>query len=234
MQAFVTKEELNPSNRAALSSEVYGLTSSLIARKSVSPIVVTGGNGAWGTEILIHDGATIQSGDATKKFAIDDISVVAAGTANRPTVLEFYSASLGAAKTAVAITDLTDLFTKVGHGLVDGDQVILSSIVTTTGLSTLTAYYVIGVAGDDFQLSLTVGGAAVAVGGGDGTCSVQKITKTLMAETISSEAATTSTASQKQVRSDAVACNKLLLCRGWASGGTNAVSFFMGIRTFAG
>ncbi len=74
----------------------------------------------------------------------------------------------------VILTDATDLFSKSGHGLVNNDIVVVSSIITTTGLSTTIAYYVINVSGDDFQVSLTPGGAAVVLSGGNGSCSIRK------------------------------------------------------------
>lgn len=76
--------------------------------------------------------------------------------------------------TGVVLTDATDLFTKAGHGLVNNDRVRLSSIVTTTGINAVTAYYVINVSGDDFQISTSQGGAAVVLTG-NGSCSIQKV-----------------------------------------------------------
>lgn len=78
--------------------------------------------------------------------------------------------------TNVTLTDATDLFTKIDHGLVNNDIIAVSSIVTTTGLSTTTGYYIINVSGNNFQVSLTSGGAPVVLGGGNGSCSVRKAT----------------------------------------------------------
>lgn len=78
--------------------------------------------------------------------------------------------------TGVVLTDLTDLFTKAGHGLVNGNIIAISSIVTTTGLNTAIGYYVINVSGDNFQVSLINGGSPVSLGGGDGSCSIRKAT----------------------------------------------------------
>lgn len=78
-------------------------------------------------------------------------------------------------KTGVTITAATDLFTKASHSLVNGDVVAVSSIVTTTGVNVTTPYYVISVAGDDFQLSLKSSGSAIALTS-DGTCSIQEWT----------------------------------------------------------
>lgn len=57
----------------------------------------------------------------------------------------------------------TDIFTKASHGLSNGDLVLLldESLAGGEGLFEEIPYYVVGVSGDDFQLSHTVGGAAV-------------------------------------------------------------------------
>ena len=84
--------------------------------------------------------------------------------------VHYYNSNLLTA--SVVITASTDLFTKIGHGLTNGDVVVLSSIVTTTGIDATTPYYVVGVAGNDFQVSLTSGGSAITLTD-DGTCSTQ-------------------------------------------------------------
>jgi hypothetical protein len=67
-----------------------------------------------------------------------------------------------------------DTVTKNAHGLVDGDQVVLSYIATTTGIDDKTLYYVVNATTNTFQLSLTMGGAVVDLGTGNGTCDYQK------------------------------------------------------------
>ena len=80
------------------------------------------------------------------------------------------------ALTGVATDVAADTFTKMNHGLTTNDEVRISSIVNTTGISTGTKYYVInGYTADVFQLSATMGGAAVNLGGTNGTCIVQKV-----------------------------------------------------------
>jgi len=75
----------------------------------------------------------------------------------------------------VALTDTGDLVELVGHGLVDDNVVIFSDIVTTTGLVEGTRYYVVNATDDDFQVSLALGGAAVALTT-NGTAKVQRTT----------------------------------------------------------
>lgn len=61
------------------------------------------------------------------------------------------------------ITAADNKFTLNGHGFSNGDTVYFSSITTTTGFSINTTYYIVGVSGDDFQISSTSGGNALAL-----------------------------------------------------------------------
>jgi surface protein len=75
--------------------------------------------------------------------------------------------------TAVAVTiqgNPTNTVTRVAHGIPDGTIVSFATIVTTTGISTYTPYYVVSATVDTFQLSLTLGGAAITLtNNGSGT-----------------------------------------------------------------
>jgi hypothetical protein len=66
-----------------------------------------------------------------------------------------------AATTITTVDNTTDKFTEVGHGLSNGDRIIIDGTVIPAGLSNTIMYYVVGVSGNDFQVSLTSGGAAV-------------------------------------------------------------------------
>ena len=217
------------------SLQIFGLTNNKMARKSVSPIVVTGGNSSWGTELVIHDGATIESGSATKKFDFNQLYVTAVGTANRVTILEFYKLAAGTALTGVTIDEtggtVEDMFTKNAHGLSNGDKVLLSTIVTTTGINTYTAYYVVNKQANYFQLSLTSGGSVVSVTG-DGSCTVIPVTSTLITETLVSKANTTSDVLDHTIMWPRQTCDSVISCRGYAAGGTNAISFFAGLHVY--
>ena len=211
--------------------QVYGLTANTMARKAVTPIIITGGNGAWGTELELHNGATIESGSATKYFDFHKIAITAVGTANRVTALEFYSTSRGtpiAATTQIA----ADTLTIAGTPPVNGTKVSLDTIVTSTNINTYTYYYVVGAAAHTFQLSLTVGGAAVDIQTNDGTCNFAVLTQTLITETIVSRAATSTDSLYVHMNCARTTCNKRVSCRGWAAGGTNAISFFIGLHTY--
>jgi hypothetical protein len=71
---------------------------------------------------------------------------------------------------AVTFTDAGDVVGLAGHPYQNGDSVMFATIVTTTGIAINTPYFVVGRAADTFQVSLTVGGAAIAlVTNGTGT-----------------------------------------------------------------
>ena len=63
--------------------------------------------------------------------------------------------------TSVTGVASTDLLTKAGHGLSNGDLVVLRSLSGGAGLVEEFPYFVIGVSGDDFQLSKIPAGSAV-------------------------------------------------------------------------
>lgn len=63
-----------------------------------------------------------------------------------------------------AVTPASDLFTVTDHGLVDDDQIELTTTGTLpAGLSTGTTYYVISATANTFQLSATQAGAAIDI-----------------------------------------------------------------------
>jgi surface protein len=62
---------------------------------------------------------------------------------------------------AVTFTDAGDLVNLTAHGLSNGDEVSFSTITTTTGIVINTIYFVVNAAADNFQVSSTLGGAAL-------------------------------------------------------------------------
>jgi hypothetical protein len=65
--------------------------------------------------------------------------------------------------TSCTFTDTGDLVTASAHGLSNGWTVVLQTIVTTTGASVNVRYYVVAATTNTFQLSATVGGAALTL-----------------------------------------------------------------------
>lgn len=219
-------------NHVHSSGQIYGLTSNTMARKSTSPIVVTGGNGAWGTELELHNGTTIESGSATKYFDLRELYVSAVGTANRITMLEFYYGTKGAG--VAATTEFgADTITKNDHGLANGTKIALDTIVGSSGINDYTTYYVVNTAPNTFQISLTSGGGAIDITVADGTCNYSVLSQTLLTEQIISKAAVNSDALVIPLNSPRATCNQRIWCRGWAAGGTNAISFHLGLHTYA-
>jgi hypothetical protein len=63
--------------------------------------------------------------------------------------------------TACVADNTANKFTAVGHGLVNTNRVTLDATVMPTGIVKTRVYFVVGVAGSDFQVALTSGGSAV-------------------------------------------------------------------------
>jgi hypothetical protein len=76
---------------------------------------------------------------------------------------------------AVSGANVTDIFTATAHGMANGQAVILTVTTGLTGATSGNTYYVINANANDFQLSTTVGGAALNFTA-DGTGFVGKIT----------------------------------------------------------
>ncbi len=63
------------------------------------------------------------------------------------------------AQQAITSADLgTETFTLASSGLANGDVIVFDSVGTVTGILINTQYYIIGVSGNNFQVSLTYGG----------------------------------------------------------------------------
>jgi len=78
--------------------------------------------------------------------------------------------------TGLALSASADTVTSNSHGLSNGDQVVLSSLATTTGVSNDTPYYVVASTTNTFKLAATKGGTAIDLATGDGTATVTKST----------------------------------------------------------
>ena len=95
----------------------------------------------------------------------DSIAMIERGTASNAGDADTGEGSA----VACSFTDTGDLVTVTANPFVDGDRVVFASVVTTTGVTADTVYFVINTAGNDFQIALTAGGAAVVLGTGDGS-----------------------------------------------------------------
>lgn len=74
------------------------------------------------------------------------------------------------------VANAGDVITSYGHGLANGQEVIVYDAFGTipAGLTDETIYFIVGATTDTFQLSLTSGGAAVTITA-DGEMTVQRI-----------------------------------------------------------
>lgn len=211
--------------------QIYGGTAGNMARAVTTPLSVTGGNGAFGTEVMIHDGSVIEGGSATKKFDMNTLYLATVGSTTNVTLLEFYALALGA-NVAATTQDAGDTITKAAHGLLDGSRVMLNTIVTSTGLSALIVYFVVGKTDDTFQVSLTTGGAAVTITT-NGTCNYKVATPTLLTEAMINKESANSELIPRAIQMPRQTCNTVLSIRGKATSATNAVGFFVGLHTYA-
>ena len=213
--------------------EVYGLsaTNGVLTRKSITPIITPCGAAAWGNEQYLG-GSFPESGTNTK-VDINKLYVTAVGTANRPSVVEFWYGQLGTQVTAVTLTNAGDLFTKAGHGVTNDMRIVLNTIAGgTANLNAYTVYYVVNMSGNDFQVSLTSGGAAVVITA-DGSCNFHPVTSpTLLTETIVSKAAVTSDNIVIPINCPRIAVTSAMWTRGWAAVGANDVTYFISAHKY--
>lgn len=82
-----------------------------------------------------------------------------------------YTKAIGPTKTQTfTATNATETFTAVAHGLINGDQILVTNSggALPSGINSGATYYVISATTDTFQMSLTDGGAAVLIAD-DGT-----------------------------------------------------------------
>lgn len=84
-----------------------------------------------------------------------------------PSAISGYSIvpAISALLTSVSSTIASSLFTKTSHGLVNGNAIMFAGLSTTTGVTNVTRYYVVGATTNTFQVSATVGGSAITLGG---------------------------------------------------------------------
>jgi len=74
---------------------------------------------------------------------------------------DFADANLAGTNAEVTFQGTADTVTRTAHGYVNGDVVRFYNIVTTTGISENTPYYVINATANTFKVATTLGGAAV-------------------------------------------------------------------------
>jgi surface protein len=78
-------------------------------------------------------------------------------------VIGLATSTTSAANLAVTFQDTGDTVTSVGHGFRNGDSVVFSSVVTTTGVAAWTRYFAVGCTADTFQVASAYGAMALAL-----------------------------------------------------------------------
>ena len=217
------------------SEKVYGNNTWMTEDYPVA-FSVTGGNNAWGTELMLYAGDTIESGSTTKKFDLNTLYIATVGTANIINVVEFLYGTAGTPITPVVTDDSDNDFIYVGHGLVNGDKIIFNSVTTTTGLSANIVYYVIEVGTNGaghFQVSLTPIGGAVGLTN-DGTCSISKLTQTSLTKCFISKGAQQVSIDPYKLICPRITCDQRVFVRAKsAAGSTIAIGFLFGLHIYS-
>lgn len=126
------------------SVRAISVTTSGVGYATAPRVFITGGSGSGATAT-----ATISGG------VINAITVTAAGTG-------YLTEPAVSFDVVVTATNATERFNATAHGFVDTDRVSFTSTGTLpTGITAGTQYYVVNKTANDFQVSLTSGGAAV-------------------------------------------------------------------------
>jgi len=208
----------------------YGLTSNKIVANAAGYVRVTGGNGAWGTELWLYDGATITS----NYYNLQKLFIMASENANRKTHLEIFGATKGA-EIAGAFKNTGNLVQIAKNVIADGTKVVLGATLPSE-VNVNTVYYTVGYsagAGTDpntIQLSLTEGGGAITLGS-DTTGKLWPITQeTLLSTRVNSAAAGKDI--PDNVGCKAIPGTTMLTARTWGIGGTNYLDLYLGINHY--
>lgn len=130
------------------------------------PEVTLEGEGITSDLLALIFGGAVTAGTVTGSTASESVTVYALDKSVNLTKNDVSLIAIAlAANTAQDATtqDTGDTVTDSAHGLNNGDLVILTELVTTTGVSINTPYYVVNKATNTFQLSLTAGGAAITL-----------------------------------------------------------------------
>ena len=116
---------------------------------------ITVGSGAnWGAPAVISLSGTTTSGSTT---------VTMTSTTGLSVGMEIAGTGIS---TSVAVTiqgNPTNTVTLTAHGIPNGNLISFATIVTTTGITTYTPYYVVNATTNTFQISLTSGGAPITL-----------------------------------------------------------------------
>lgn len=129
---------------------------------NTSPTTITSGNMSplqldSAANLLVNVKTAIPAGNNL----IGSVTSLNSGAITNPTsVLTRPSSAVTASVTATSATPC--VFTWTSSPVINGNPIILGGTAVPTGFTAGTVYYAVGVSGSTFQLSATVGGAAIA------------------------------------------------------------------------
>lgn len=226
---------------------IYGNTANDMTADIPIKFTVTGGDNAWGTELMLTDGTVVDSGSTSSEFDADTLYVVSTSAANKISILEFLHSPIN---TAVACTfDFTahgsgeDVVISAGHGLSNGDKIVLKAGggALPAELLDYVTYYVVDANTDDFNVSLTTGGADVAFTDDGGACfwypvesAVQTAVQTSVTKICISMAAVNADAMPFRMPMPSIPCDNRLFIRAKSeTGQTVGVGFLLGVHIHA-
>ena len=143
----------------------FSITSCKLSRAAIETVfqnlfsttgqTITVGSGTnWGAPAVISLSGTTTSGSTT---------VTMASTTGLSVGMEIAGTGIS---TSVAVTiqgNPTNTVTLTAHGIPNGNLISFATIVTTTGITTYTPYYVVNATTNTFQISLTSGGAPITL-----------------------------------------------------------------------
>ncbi len=157
--------------------------------------VTFGAPGAGGNGRQITNSAVVTFGLKTDAGTQDMIAVGIFDALTNGNLLDIIYLDDSAPFVVILNDETADTFEHDAHGLADDDQVRLDATVGSgglpTGVSENTTYHVVNATADDFQLSATQGGAAVAITAG-GEAMVQPLLAVSIAQNATPEFAASS------------------------------------------
>ena len=116
---------------------------------------ITVGSGTnWGAPAVISLSGTTISGSTT---------VTMASTTGLSVGMEIAGTGISSSVAVTIQGNPTNTVTLAAHGISNGTLISFATIVTTTGITTYTPYYVVNATTNTFQISLTNGGAPITL-----------------------------------------------------------------------
>ncbi len=248
MTAHKTSEAIASINQAHHHNheQAFGNSSNDMAENIPIKFTVVGGDNAWGTELMLTDGTVIESGSSVKKFDLDTLYIVSVSAANKISIVELLTSPIN---TAVACTfdftahgDGEDVIISAAHGLSNGDKVVLKAGggALPAELNDYTVYYVVDKNADNFNVSLTSGGADVQFTDDGGAAfwypvesAVQTAVQTNLTDTVVSMSAVNNDSFPFGLKSLRVATNHRLFIRAKSeTGQTISIGLLLGLHTY--